>query len=141
MAEITDADRAKARAMLKRYGLPQVEPYMEDEIARAIAEAREEGRAEILSRPANLTLVARAMEQHGIVDCTGPTPVVRRVLGTLPITADGCVVGNGHPPLWWRTAAGRLESSVETYIIEICCGGIKYAYSTAEAAESAKGTP
>jgi hypothetical protein len=29
-----------------------------------------------------------------IIDCTGEVPVVRRVLGTLPVTADGAVICN-----------------------------------------------
>lgn len=35
------------------------------------------------------------MDGPKIIDCTGEEPVVRKVLGTLPITADGCVVGHG----------------------------------------------
>ena len=36
-----------------------------------------------------------AIACKGIVDCTGDVPVVRRMLGTLPVTADGCVIGDG----------------------------------------------
>jgi len=35
-----------------------------------------------------------------ILDCTGPTPVVRGVLGTLPVTKDGLVLGHGLKRLW-----------------------------------------
>jgi len=40
-------------------------------------------------------LVKQAIESRGIIDCTGDVPCVRRVLGGLPITRDGVVVGNG----------------------------------------------
>lgn len=127
MADPSETDRAKAKELRQAFVVAhgkqtadEFYAYIEDaerNTARALADARKAPPGHII-------------DDHG---------VVRRVLGTLPVTADGCVVGNGHQPLWWRTAAGRLASSDETYMIETCCGGIKYAYSTAEAAESAKG--
>jgi hypothetical protein len=40
-----------------------------------------------------MNMIHNASKVHGIIDCTGEVPCVRRVLGTLPITKDGCVVG------------------------------------------------
>ena len=34
-------------------------------------------------------LMKKAIETRGIIDCTGDVPLVRKVLGTLPVTADG----------------------------------------------------
>ena len=36
-----------------------------------------------------------------IIDCTGEVPCVRRVMGTLPVTADECVVGLGDGAQLW----------------------------------------
>ena len=48
------------------------------------------------------TLNARteACNVNGIIDCTGEVPVVRRVLGTFVLTADGCVWAHGAKVYW-----------------------------------------
>lgn len=107
MAEITDADRAKARAMLKRYGLPQVEPYMEDEIARAIAEAREDGQRE---RDAKYF---KSFEQHG-----GWTSLTSRAEAWLAVVDALDTVA----PEWAILADGRsgVECAVDAIKAQRC---------------------
>jgi len=51
---------------------------------------------------ANLcSIYQEARNVKGIIDCTGDVPVVRRVLGTLPVTADGCVAEYGNAYWFW----------------------------------------
>ena len=90
---------------------------------------------------------ARLPDKGSIIDCTGEVPVVRRVLGTLPITKDGCVLGDwSHPHVhilsgevvggttrtttfaWTPTTPGRKEN--KAYEASMC-------YSTPEAAKAA----
>ena len=48
-------------------------------------------------------MMEEAHDNRGIIDCTGETPVVRKVMGAMPVTEDGVVVGvksrvfNLHP--------------------------------------------
>ena len=44
-----------------------------------------------------------------VLDCTGDTPVVRKVLGTLPITADGCVIGDIETCSLFNDKGERLD--------------------------------
>jgi hypothetical protein len=57
-----------------------------------------------------------------IIDCTGEVPVVRLVLGTLPLTADGCVIGtNATVYGWWEPqyseGNGMVKCSVTSGVV------------------------
>lgn len=78
-----------------------------------------------------LKMLHEARMMNGIVDCTGDTAKVRKVLGTLPVMADGFVAGSGAD-LWWtdiKNKAHHLLVLPET---------VADCYSTREAAEKAK---
>ena len=75
--------------------------FMYAAIVAALEAARREGvtsvhddnnRARVYER---CNLVNEARSCGGIIDCTGDVPCVRRVLGSLPVTADGAVVATG----------------------------------------------
>jgi len=95
---------------------------------------------------AALVEARKAPEGH-VIDDRG---VVRNVLGTLPITADGCVVGEGASPAFWIDGniiiEGRMGCEPQAYfpdpnvpaMIFSPNAGVKSCYSTSEAAEAAK---
>lgn len=72
-------------------------------------------------------LAARTAPPGHIIDGS----VVRKVLGTLPLTADGCVCGNGAL-VWrdWYTIAAEAN--------KLGRKEIQWHYSTREAAEAAQ---
>jgi len=76
---MTDEQTAQSILMDSRIGNDRVA------LKRAIVAALEAARRSV-------TESARG----SIIDCTGEVPVVRRVLGTLPLTEEGVVVGVGH---------------------------------------------
>lgn len=96
--EPTEADLAKADDLVREIIIGGTSWLYKkatvDHIARALAAAREEGFSAAQSAGASYAAAAlklRGEAAGGIIDCTGPVPVVRKVLGTLPVTADGCV--------------------------------------------------
>ena len=60
---------------------------------------------------AGLDHLREAVSLRGIIDCTGEVPCVRRVLGTLPVTADGCVAMPGAL-VWHPDSVSTHASSV-----------------------------
>lgn len=91
-----------------------------------------------------LRMCHEARMMNGIVDYSDPnaTGVVRTVLGTLPVTADGCVVGDAAH--LWTNNAGEVNALRADAIgaTEFGEDGDFYeaaeCYSTREAAEAAK---
>jgi len=87
------------------------------------------------------TLNARneACNVKGIIDCTGEVPCVRRVLGTLPVTADGVVVGT-KARAYWMNGAGHIHVIITRDVVA-CVNGLNiqplYLYGSRAAAESA----
>jgi hypothetical protein len=64
---------------------------------------------------------------------------VRRVLGTLPLTADGCVIGVGYDePLWREPVCGEIERRWASVAIDNIDPEYRW-YSTPQAAEAARG--
>jgi hypothetical protein len=162
---ITEADRAKAEGCVNSWvasdELGACRPRLVDEVASAIATARAEGRAEeneALRKEWNsmrvfefCNMVNEALSSGGIVDCTGSGPVVRKVLGTLPVTADGCVAGCGaavyHPDQAHKFALGvqdydtvdvPLKIGADNFVCESISVDVTECYSTEEAARAAK---
>lgn len=68
--------------------------------------------------------------------------VERKVLGTLPLTADGCVAGIGAE-VYYENNGGNIVSLPLGYRLEISdtpeWDGHEYMYSTLEAAQAARG--
>ena len=64
--------------------------FMYAAIVAALEAARDT--AFVAGYAAGLDHLREAVALRGIIDCTGEVPCVRRVLGVLPVTADGCVV-------------------------------------------------
>ena len=117
------------------------ETSMESAIVAALEAARREGidgndvdlvaPEPTRSETPSAALLRQAKEVLGIIDCTGEVPVVRRVLGTLPITEDGFVIGGGIKSRTWKYGEGGLMSFA-------CNDGWQAGrYSNREAAESA----
>ena len=90
--------------------------------------------------------IAEALACKGIVDCSGAKAVVRQVLGTLPVTADGAVVGEDAAA--WRDKSRTLTGQTECRVLCLCWGvdqtgnGIRTLasswWSTREAAEAGR---
>lgn len=93
-----------------------------------------------------LAHMTRAAECRGIIDCTGPAPVVRRVLGKLAVNVDGDAIGQ-NAYLW-----GHLPKVNGTTVpMRVCyrlapvtdpdayTDGPLRMHSTREAAEAARG--
>ncbi len=77
--------------------------------------------------------VRKACHEAGLLDEHGN---LRRIIGTLPVTADGCVVGNQWSPIYYVDAVGKARESCLYH------RGVKKAdvcYSTRSAAERAAG--
>jgi hypothetical protein len=130
-----------------------------ERLTNAIVAALEEARSEVTDA-ADLDVVApeptqvetwsasllrQAKEVRGIIDCTGKVPVVRRVLGTLPVTADGCVAAPGGI-IWPQMLIDNDEGGrVAWSLYDICTGDTcddgewlaAKCYSTPEAAKAA----
>ncbi len=69
----------------------------------------------------------------------GPDGNVRKVLGTLPVTADGCVVGECSPELWWYQNDNITHDATKRLCVhDIYEMPVEYTYSTREAAEAAR---
>jgi hypothetical protein len=66
--------------------------------------------AEEMRRTLWCEMIGEASATRGIVDCTTGTPIVRRVLGTLPVTADECVMGDGAEV--FNTNGVRVECDI-----------------------------
>ena len=86
-------------------------------------------------------LISEAVHARGVLDCTDfdKGPVVRRVLGTLPVTADGCLYGQGAE-LWYKLPCGsatEIVSMTHSPYME----AHQPAYSTCAAAEAASAAP
>lgn len=116
--EPTADDLAKARQVWQDACLESPKPGGIKAIARALAAAR------------------TAPPGH-IIDDQG---VVRRVLGTLPVTADGCVIG-GDAQLYWVNGAGYVHGCVVQDRVRTSNGFALIAsdcYSTRAAAEAAR---
>jgi len=64
---------------------------------------------------------------------------IRKVLGTLPVTADGCVCGE-LVPLWvWTDDDGlQPDNSDRLFLADYNGHPVEYCYSTREAAEAAR---
>ncbi len=88
-----------------------------------------------------------------IIDCTGEVPVVRRVLGTLPVSNDGFVVGLGADVWAIGNVVSKSACKLDVYRwigpwVDTCdCGWVWYStegdvapadlYSTESAAKAA----
>lgn len=73
----------------------------------------------------------------GLLDEAGN---VRKVLGTLPITRDGCIVGEGAEPLYWVCPTTRRVRSSGTGRVLVDYGEvvpIEHVATTPEAAQAA----
>lgn len=151
---VTEADPNRTKDIAAALGLcytysPRV-GGMAQEIVKLIATARAEGRADALDfgyaagRVATLVQLGKDPGEIGemrldpdsphrgsIIDCTVDPPVVRKVLGTLPVTADGCVAWRSRGLWMWRD--GMLLSSLASDEWPISC-----CYSTRELAEAAQ---
>ncbi len=72
-----------------------------------------------------------------IIDCTGPKPIVRRVLGTFHLTADGCVIGNDYnTPLYREPICGEVEKRWPFLTLQNIDTDYRW-YSTESAAKAA----
>ena len=83
--------------------------FMYAAIVAALEAARDT--AFVAGYAAGLDHLRYAIESRGIIDCTGEVPCVRRVLGVLPVTADGFVIGE-NATVWmedfnWQTMGRR----------------------------------
>ena len=58
-----------------------------------------------------IKLIEQAKACNGIVDCSGQDFVVRKVLGQLQLTADGCVIG-ANSDLWYVLPYGSVTETV-----------------------------
>lgn len=121
------------------------ETAMEAAIVRALQQARESA-IDTHANAAVLRMCHEARMCNGIVDYSDPnaTGRVRRVMGTLPMTADGCVVGDGAY-VWFMMpkADGSTYAARAMYRKAVCMDPDAYTdrqvgYSTREAAEAAK---
>lgn len=161
--EPTDADRAKADECIDSHALrhaPAEAIYaIRDRIARALADAREEGYVEAYDHVARASdLPGESLRtitlDHGIVDgarkielrkaapygyVIDDQGVVRLVLGSLPLTMDGCLAGYGAVVYHESGAKWHqyLVASDTHRSHELVAG---QCYSTRAAAEAAKGT-
>jgi len=134
----TDEDKAKAREIMQGFVLDRGHAHsMRDVLYERIAQALADERC--------------APPGH-IIDCTGPVPVVRKVLGTLPVTADGCVCNPSEDvfhhgsnrvgvPVWSDDADKWLGEFDHSGAGEWFYPPLAECYSTREAAESARKEP
>ena len=119
------------------------ETAMESAIVRALRAARKEGHdtwvngddVDLVAPKSEVVATLRAKAPPGhIIDDAGE---VRRVLGTLPLTKDGCVVGV-ESQVWFSAYGGTeilssiIHDSRKGWLQSPVC------YSTREAAEAAK---
>jgi len=104
------------------------EPF---DLRLAIAEALRAARAEGLAGNDSYSLISQAVHAKGVLDCTDfeKGPVVRRVLGQLAKTEDGCVIGEGC----------TVFSKDGRPVVFKLPHDDAIAYSTREAAEAARG--
>lgn len=151
----TPADREKARKIVceNTFGWSECEGVDEltadqerhvDAIATALAEAREEGRKGLSAFDKLILsfapLVIEACDCDSIIDCTGEKSVVRRVLGTLPVTADGAVAGIACT-LWFEDANWMTMRRPQFYEKDVAhVVNLSRAYSTKDAAQQAAET-
>lgn len=67
-------------------------------------------------------LISEAVHAKGVLDCTGDLPIVRRVLGGLPLSADGFVIGCSPRgeclsfPTWLTAEAGKTVIGSTCYL-------------------------
>ena len=123
MSEVTDPNRTKdiAAALGLCYTYrPQV-AGMAAEIVKLITQARADGEAK-----------RKAPEGH-IIDDQG---VVRKVLGTLPVTRDGVVVGSGMHSVY---KLGTMSQVPYLVVAGTSFDALFDCYSTHAAAEAARG--
>jgi hypothetical protein len=88
---------------------------------------------------AGMEMMQNSPYRDRIIDCTGEVPCVRRVLGTLPVTADGCVVGFAGETVWHPEVGEMRTLRGEPYTA--WCHGVgrraSECYSTESAAKAA----
>ena len=125
---MTDEQTAQAILMEPQHGHDKV--ALKQAIVRALQAARDEaGRDGVVAGH----MTRKAPAGH-IIDDAG---VVRKVLGTLPVTADGVVVGTSAR-VWFNAYGGTqiisavIEDSRKGWLMSPWC------WSTKEAAEAAK---
>lgn len=138
-------DEQTAAEIMRRFA-PTIKDFMESDLEAAIVRALRSARESAIDTHANaavLRMCHEARMMNGIVDYSDPnaTGVVRRVLGVLPVTIDGMVIGDEctvfredvnyekmNRPRFYGFDVGRNRTRVETW-------------STREAAEAAKEAP
>lgn len=115
----------------------------------AIAKARKEERSKVANEVAgDLGLIVDAALKSGIVDFTGPEPIVRRMCpkadGTpsvLPVTKDGAVIGKGST-VYYNCSEGSADEPPLAYnTFEPIDDLDAPVYSTPESAQAANATP
>ena len=86
---------------------------------------------ELAERFRRASAIASAAREAGMVDEVGR---FRKILGTLPVTADGCVVGNHVVSVYYIDKRGKVRES-----LMLNRSFREPVYSTRSAAEAAKG--
>jgi hypothetical protein len=150
---MTDEQTAQSILMDSRIGNDRV--ALKQAIVAALDAARREGVTSVHedNNKARVyefaNMVNEARSGGSIIDCTGEVPIVRRVLGTLPVTADGVVVGRGVFESWYIdegiVSHGRMSCHAKaafpdrySEIAELQpFGGVVKCYSTESAAKAA----
>ena len=111
-----------------------------DTVGRArLAAPLEAANARIRELEAELTRLRQIEADAKAANLIGPDGKVRRVLGTLPITADGCIASTGA--VVWDRLAGLAYYDLKLaspHRASYCVPSISYCYSTPEAVETAK---
>jgi hypothetical protein len=112
-------DKATAAKIVADHMNSVCETSMESAIVAALEAARREsidGNDVDLVAPEptwtetpSAALLRQAKEIRGIIDCTGEVPVVCKVTGALPKTADGVVVCYASTPLW-HPVLGQMDT-------------------------------
>lgn len=101
--------------------------HSDNKLAREVADIMSQDDPAIVQALA----IASAAREAGMVDEHGR---FRKILGTLPITADGCVVGNHVVSVYYIDKRGKVRES-----LMLNRSFREPVYSTRSAAEAAKG--
>lgn len=109
-----------------------------EELVSVFADPRTWVRSDPIVRQLSAELTRRMTPPEGHVRLPDGKDV--KVLGTLPMTADGVVVGEGASPLWiWTDDDGlQNDGTSRLHLDHYDDYPVEYAYSTHEAAEAAR---
>lgn len=88
---------------------------------------------------AEIARLRSIVEDAKAANLIGEDGKLRKVLGTLPVTADGCVVGECSSELWWFNGEVIAHSGTgRCRVDDLDERPVEHTYSTREAAEAAR---